>query len=350
MQSLNDILIGPQASILDAMQTIEKGSSQIVLVVDELEHLVGTVTDGDIRRGILRGRTLQDPVSTVMNANPLTSPAGQSRDAAIVLMRDKLIHQLPVVDKAGRVTGLVTLDGVLRELRQETLVVLMAGGLGTRLRPLTDATPKPLLPVGGRPLLEITIENLARQGFVNFALSVNYKADMFRAHFGSGEGMGVVIQYLQETERLGTAGALRLLPERPTAPVLMMNGDILTNLDARRLVQYHREQGAAITMCVREYEWKVPYGVVSMTNNYRVASLEEKPSRREFVNAGIYVVSPEAFEHLPPSGSIDMPTLIDKVAGANGAAAVYPLHEYWLDIGHLDDLQRAQEDLPGLFR
>ena len=298
----------------------------------------------------LRGKALQDPVSTVMNANPLTSGDGQSRDAAIVLMRDKLIHQLPVVDKDGRVVGLITLDGVLRELRQETLVVLMAGGLGTRLRPLTEATPKPLLPVGGRPLLEITIENLARQGFVNFALSVNYKAKMFRNHFGSGENLGVDIQYLQETERLGTAGALRLLPQRPTTPILMMNGDILTNLDARRLVQYHREHGAAITMCVREYEWKVPYGVVSMTNNYRVASLEEKPSRREFVNAGIYVVSPEALDHLPETGSIDMPNLIDKVGSVSGAAAVYPLHEYWLDIGHLDDLQRAQEDLPGLFR
>jgi dTDP-glucose pyrophosphorylase/predicted transcriptional regulator len=350
MQSLKEILIGPEASILDAMQTIEKGSSQIVLIADEAGRLLGTVTDGDIRRGILRGKALQDPVSTVMNANPLTSGDGQSRDAAIVLMRDKLIHQLPVVDKDGRVVGLITLDGVLRELRLETLVVLMAGGLGTRLRPLTEATPKPLLPVGGRPLLEITIENLARQGFVNFALSVNYKAEMFRNHFGSGENLGVDIQYLQETERLGTAGALRLLPQRPTTPILMMNGDILTNLDARRLVQYHREHGAAITMCVREYEWKVPYGVVSMTNNYRVASLEEKPSRREFVNAGIYVVSPEALDHLPETGSIDMPNLIDKVGSVSGAAAVYPLHEYWLDIGHLDDLQRAQEDLPGLFR
>jgi len=257
--------------------------------------------------------------------------------------------ELPVVDNERRVVGLVTLDAVLRALREETIVVLMAGGLGSRLRPLTESTPKPLLPVGGRPLLEITVDNLARQGFLRFVLSVNYKAEMFREHFGSGEKFGVDIQYVHEAEQLGTAGALRLLPERPAAPLLVMNGDILTNFNARHLVQFHREQQVVATMCVREYEWKVPYGVVSMSDNGRMQRFEEKPSRREFVNAGIYVLSPDVLDHLPGTGPIDMPTLIDRASAAAGAAAVYPLHEYWLDIGHLDDLQRAQDDFPGLF-
>jgi dTDP-glucose pyrophosphorylase/predicted transcriptional regulator len=350
MQSVKDILVKDDASILQAMQRIEKGSAQIVLVVDESERLLGTVTDGDIRRAILRGHKLEEPIAAAMNASPLTIAEGRNHDAAVAFMREKAIHQLPVIDAERRVVGLITLDAVLRSLRQDTVVVVMAGGLGSRLRPLTEATPKPLLPIGGRPLLEITVDNLARQGFSRFVLAVNYLADKFRDHFGTGAQFGVDIQYLQETERLGTAGALRLLPERPDAPLLIMNGDILTNLDARPLVRFHREQGVHATMCVREYEWKVPYGVVSMTENGRMARFEEKPSRREFVNAGIYVLSPEALDYLPPTGAIDMPTLIDRIADTNGPAAVYPLLEYWLDIGHLDDLRRAQDDLPGLFQ
>jgi dTDP-glucose pyrophosphorylase len=347
VQSVKDILISPEISILEAMQNIEKGSAQIALVVDESQCLLGTVTDGDIRRGILRGKKLEDRVSSVMNATPLTFLEGSSQDAANILMREKMIHQLPDIDTRGRVVSLITLDAVLRDLKEDTLVVLMAGGLGSRLRPLTESTPKPLLPVGGRPLLEITIDNLARQGFVRFAISVNYKAEMFEEYFGTGQKLGVEIQYLHERERLGTAGALGLLSERPEAPLLVMNGDILTNIDARRLAQFHREQGAPATMCVREYEWKLPYGVVSMSEDGRMARFEEKPSRREFVNAGIYMLSPEVLDHIPVSGAIDMPTLINQLAER---PAVYPLHEYWLDIGQLDDLQRAQDDLPGLFR
>ena len=349
MQSVKDILLTVDASIIDAMKNIERSSAQIALVIDPSQRLLGTVTDGDIRRAILRGRKLEDPISTVMNTDPLTFLEGSSQDAAVALMRERMIHQLPVVDGERRVVGLVTLDSVLRALREETIVVLMVGGLGSRLRPLTESTPKPLLPVGGRPLLEITVDNLARQGFLKFVLSVNYKAEMFREHFGSGQKFGVDIQYVHEAERLGTAGALRLLPERPAAPLLVMNGDILTNLNARHLVQFHREQQVVATMCVREYEWKVPYGVVSMSDNGRMQRFEEKPSRREFVNAGIYVLSPDVLDHLPGTGPIDMPTLIDRASAAAGAAAVYPLHEYWLDIGHLDDLQRAQDDFPGLF-
>jgi dTDP-glucose pyrophosphorylase/predicted transcriptional regulator len=342
MRNIRDILVSRDTLIITAMQHLEKGAAQIVLVVDAQDRLLGTVTDGDVRRAVLRGTGLNQPVSEAMNATPVTAQATITQEAAVALMRERSVHQLPLLD-GERVFGLITYDEALTALREQTLVMLVAGGLGSRLRPLTDNTPKPLLAIGGKPLLEITIANLARQGFARFVIAVNYKADMFRAHFASGKSLGVDISYLQEDESLGTAGALRLLPERPSAPMLVINGDVLTNLDARQLLLFHREQGVAATMCVRDYEWHIPYGVVRIDRG-RLAEFEEKPTRREFVNAGIYALSPEALDQIPPAGPLDMPDLFRRVALNIGAPAVYPLREYWIDIGHLDDLQRAQRD------
>ena len=347
---LKNILILPDLDILQALRRMEVGSAQIVLVTDTAGRLLGTVTDGDVRRAILRGVRLDSPVASIMNKSPMAIDERASQETAIALMREKVIHQLPVIDAEWRVVGLVTLDAVLRTLREDTVVVLMAGGLGSRLRPLTESTPKPLLPIGGRPLLEITVDNLVRQGFGRFLLSVNYKAEMFREHFGNGKRFGVEIDYLNETEQLGTAGALRLLPSRPDTPILVMNGDILTALDARLLLLHHRECGAPATMCVREYDWKVPYGVVKITNNQCLDSFEEKPTRRELVNAGIYVISPEAIDLIPPSGAVDMPTLFNGIRERLAPPSIYRLREYWLDIGQLDDLRRAQVELPSLFQ
>jgi dTDP-glucose pyrophosphorylase len=344
MRHLNDLVVLAETPVFQALKQIEKGAAQIALVVDAAGRLMGTLTDGDVRRGILRGVSLDAPVSSVMNCSPITIAAGTTRDEAIDLMRSRGVHQLPVLDDERHVVDLITLDDALHSVRDETMVVLMAGGLGSRLHPLTDTTPKPLLPIGGRPLLEITISNLARQGFGRFFVSINYKADMFRSHFAGVKNLGVEIDYLQEDEKLGTAGALRLLPSRPAAPLLVMNGDILTNLDARQLLLFHRQQGVQATMCVREYEWRIPFGVVQM-NDCHLAGFEEKPTRREFVNAGIYVLSPEALDLIPPSGPLDMPTLFHDVAQTMGPPAIYPLREYWLDIGHLEDLLRAQEDI-----
>jgi len=344
MREFKDIFVPLEMPILQALKHIEQGAAQIVLVVDSGEKLLGTVTDGDVRRGILKGVGLDAPVSTIMNRNPITAESGTSRDEAVAMMRSRGIHQVPVLDRERRVIDLITLDAALSVRREETIVFLVAGGLGSRLQPLTDSTPKPLLPIGGRPLLEITISNLARQGFGRFFVSINYKADMFRDRFAQGEHLGVEIGYVQEDEKLGTAGALRLLPTRPTAPMLVMNGDILTNLDARQLLLFHRQQGAQATMCVTEYEWRIPFGVVQM-NDGHLCGFEEKPTRREFVNAGIYVLSPEALDQIPPEGALDMPALFDRIARTIGPPAVYPLREYWLDIGHLDDLRRAQEDV-----
>ena len=343
MHDLKNIFVAPTLKILEAMQRLDKGAAQIVLVVDDAERLVGTITDGDMRRAVLRGTSLDMAVETIMNRNPLTAAQGIAQDAAIALMRKHTIHQLPVLDADRRVVELITLDDALRAQKNETIVVLMAGGLGSRLRPLTELTPKPLLPIGGRPLLEITIGNLARQGFGRFYLSVNYKSEMFRDHFADGRQLGVEIDYLHETEKLGTAGALRLLPQEPEDAILVMNGDILTNFDARKFVAFHRAQNTAATMCVREYEWQIPYGVVQTADN-RLIGFEEKPKRREFVSVGINILSPEALKLIPSGGALDMPTLFSTVAEKIGPPAIYTLDEYWLDIGHLEDLQRAQNE------
>ena len=344
MRDFHKILVQADTSVLDAMKKLDHGAAQIVLVVDGDGRLLGTVTDGDTRRALLRGVALDVPVSSIMNTSPQTIGADASREQAIALMRARTIHQLPVVDGAGRVMELITLDEALREARQETLVVLMAGGIGSRLRPLTETTPKPLLPIGGRPLLEITITNLARQGFGRFLISVNYKADMFREFLSDGKRLGVDIDYVEENEKLGTAGALRLLPARPTAPVMVMNGDILTNFDALQLLSFHRAHGASATLCVREYEWQIPYGVVGIENGC-LSSFHEKPTRREFISAGISMLSPEALDLIPSSGPFDMPALMQAIAATGTPPAIYPLREYWLDIGHFEDFQRAQNDI-----
>jgi dTDP-glucose pyrophosphorylase len=344
MKDFRKILVQPDVPVFEAMQRLDKGAMQIVLVIDERGKLLGTVTDGDTRRALLHGVTLDVPVSTIMNRTPHTIGSEASREQAIALMREHTIHQLPVVDATGLVVELITLDEALSGAQQKLLVVLMAGGLGSRLRPLTETTPKPLLPIGGRPLLEITITNLARQGFSHFLISVNYKANMFRDSLADGKRLGVNIDYIEENERLGTAGALRLLPARPTEPILVMNGDILTNFDGQQLLSFHRAHGGIATLCVREYQWQIPYGVVQIEDG-RLASFHEKPTRRELVSAGINMLSPEALDLIPPSGAFDMPALMEAAATAGSPPAIYPLREYWLDIGYLEDLQQAQNDI-----
>jgi len=340
-KELHSILVAPETSILDAVKAIESGALQIALVVDGGRRLVGTVTDGDVRRGLLRGVGMEQPVSQVMNAKPHTVPDRTSRDDVLALMRQLSINQVPVVDAAGRVLRLEWLGRLIQTPSEETWVVLMAGGLGARLRPLTEAVPKPLLPVGGRPLLETTVRNLASQGYRRIFLSVNYMAQQFRDHFGDGSAFGAEIVYLDETKPLGTAGSLSLLPERPKGPMIVMNGDLLTSVNFGQLVSFHREQAAIASMCVREYSFQVPYGVVR-TEGTRLLGITEKPHQTYFVNAGIYVVSPEALDLIPADARFDMSQLFDRVIAAGFEAAAFPLREYWVDIGRFDDLERAR--------
>jgi len=342
MNAWQQLLIAPTTTIRDTISRIDAGNAQIVLVTDERGVLVGTVTDGDVRRGLLRGLTLTDSVAEIMNKAPTTAGRAEERSAILALMKRKLIHQIPLVDEEGRVAGLETLDELLLPGRRDTPVVLLAGGLGMRLRPLTAEVPKPMLRIGEKPILESILTSLIEYGFWKFFFAVNYRADIIEGHFGDGAKWDVEINYLHETEKLGTAGPLSMLPELGSGPVLAMNADILTRVNFAHLLDFHRATAAAATVCVREHRYTIPYGVVKMSDSL-LTLIEEKPVHRTMVSAGIYVLEQEALQLLPKGGHYDMPTLLQNLVDRGLRTAGFPIHEYWLDIGHLEDLKRAHE-------
>ena len=341
MTNWKDIAVSPETSLRDTIARIDASGIQVALVVDADGRLAGLITDGNVRRAILAGKSLGVPVSEVMNRRPQVVPVSTTRDEMLSLMRCTMHHQLPLIDNDGRVVGLATLDELIGAVERPNWVVLMAGGLGTRLQPLTDECPKPLLAVGGKPILETILESFAEQGFKRIFLSVNFKAEMIRNHFGAGDRWGVQVEYLHESTRLGTAGALSLLPEKPSAPIVVMNGDLITRTNFENLLQFHIAQGATATMAVREYDFQVPYGVVRL-DGARIEAIEEKPVQKFFVNAGIYALSPDALDHLPAETFFDMPTLFEHLITAGKSTAAFPLREYWLDIGRLEEFERAQ--------
>ena len=348
MSSWNEVLVSLQTSIKEAIRILDQSSKQIVLVVDDGQRLLGTVTDGDIRRGILKGVSLTDAVSQIMNPEPTAARVDEGRDSILAAMQRKQLHHIPLVDENRCVVGLETLDELIQSRTRPNRVILMAGGLGSRLRPLTDDCPKPMLKVGNKPLLETILDNFIEYGFRHFYISVNYMGDVVKSYFGDGSRWGVEISYLQEDQKLGTAGALSLLPEKPVETLLVMNGDLLTKVNFSQLLDFHASHRSTGTMCVREYDFQVPYGVVKL-NGHRIISIDEKPIQRFFVNAGIYVLEPAALDLIPANAYFDMPTLFEKLIGAQKETAVFPIREYWLDIGQLADYDRANGEFKQVF-
>jgi dTDP-glucose pyrophosphorylase len=345
MTQWQSTLLHHSASIAEAIRIIDESSKQICLVTDPGGRLLGTVTDGDIRRAILRSHTLDLPVDRIMNRSPITGRPDDDRAALLAKMAAHRVHQLPIVGADGRVLGLAVVDEMMKEERRlDNWVVLMAGGLGMRLRPLTEDTPKPLLKVGNRPLLEIALEELVRQGFCRFYVSVNYLGSKIMEALGDGRRWGVEIRYLEELSRMGTAGALSLIPEPPTKPVMVMNGDLLTKLSLTSLLDYHIQHGAAATIAVRDYEFQVPYGVVRV-DSQRIVSIDEKPRQHFFVNAGIYVLDPEIIASIPKDSVSDMPDIINGLIRNGMSTAAFPIREYWLDIGRMNDYDQANRDI-----
>lgn len=348
MKNWQKTLITPQMTLRDALVAIDEATSQIAMVVDEHGRLLGTLTDGDARRGLLRDLTLTDPVSKVMHLNPTCARVTDSRHSVIKLMREKGLHQIPLVDAEGVVVGLEVVDDFLVTRTRENWVVIMAGGLGTRLKELTENTPKPMLPVGSKPLLETIVLNYASQGFRKFYMAVNYKAEQIEAHFGDGSKLGVEIRYLHERERMGTAGGLSLLPDAPDAPFIVTNADLLTNQDFGDLVERHIKAGVDATMAVRSYEMQVPFGVVQADNG-RIQAIVEKPIQRFTVSAGIYVLSPQVLPLIPRNCFFDMPSLFDEMFRVGMQARCHSIDGYWLDIGRLDDYKQANVDFAKVF-
>ena len=341
------VVVETSTSIKNVLKVIDKEALRVALVVDN-NKLVGMVTDGDVRRGILKGIDLADSVNKIMNNTPLIANINLSTTELKKLMQQRQILSLPLVDDEGSLVGLKTLYDTLTIEKRNNPVFIMAGGFGTRLRPLTDHCPKPMLEVGGKPMLETLINNFKSHGFYKFYISTHYLPEVIKNHFRDGSDFGIEITYIHEEKPLGTGGALSLLPKTlPKEPLIMINGDILTNVDFAKVLDFHVKQKSDATMCVRDYEIKVPFGVIE-GDGYQITEIVEKPTYRYFVNAGIYIISNDIIASLPNNEYLDMPTLFEIKQQAGFEIFKFPIHEYWLDVGRHDDFQKAQLDIVSL--
>lgn len=347
MQNKN-ILIMPNSTIQEALKIIDKGAIRIAIVIDGNEKVIGTLSDGDIRRGLLNGLSLESSIENIYFKEPMLANINESKELIVQKAISKKLYQIPIIDNDGRLVKIADLASLIKTKTRQNRVVIMAGGLGTRLRPLTENIPKPLLKVGNKPILETIIENFAKYGFINIIISVNYKADMIKEYFGDGSNFGVNIEYVEETKRLGTAGALSLITNRPQEPFFVMNADLLTNVNFENLLDFHTFENSVATMCVREYDYQVPYGVIE-TEGSNIVSIKEKPLHKFFVNAGIYILSPQVYEQIPQNEFYDMPTLFEDIIENSLKTVSFPIHEYWLDIGRMSDFEQAQNEYFGIF-
>ncbi len=334
-------LLSANSTIEQAIRSLDESKAQIALVVSEDGILLGTITDGDIRRGLLRGLDMHSPIDSVIHREAMVVPPQMSCDMVLHLMQANVINALPVVDESRRVVGLHLLNELLTPVLRPNMMVIMAGGQGARLRPHTENCPKPLLPVGGKPMLEHIIERAKAKGFRHFVLAIHYLGHMIEDHFGDGSRWQVQIDYLREESPLGTAGALSLLNPRPDTPFVVSNGDVLTDIRYDELLDFHCRHGAAATMAVRLHEWQHPFGVVC-TKGVDIIGFEEKPIARSHINAGIYVLEPGVLDFIITGSHCDMPTLFSRLQEEGARTIVYPMHEPWLDVGHVDDFEQAQ--------
>lgn len=334
-------LLTNSATLQEAISNLDKVAIKIVLVVDGTGRLEGTISDGDIRRGLLRGLDMSSPITTVIHRNPFVVPPNMARETIMQLMLANKIQQIPVVDENRQVTGLHLWEQITTQQPKPNAMVIMAGGKGTRLRPHTEHCPKPMLPVGGKPMLEHIIERAMTNGFSHFILAIHYLGHMVEDYFGDGAKMNARIEYIRENSPLGTAGALGLLAHPPEAPFIVTNGDVLTDINYGELLDFHIRHQAAATMAVRTHEWQHPFGVVQI-QGLDIVGFEEKPIARSHINAGIYVLSPESLNVLNTNESCDMPTLFERLQASKQRTVAYPMHEPWLDVGRPSDYETAQ--------
>ena len=349
MKDLSKIFLKTSDSLESAIKVLHVGGLQIALVIDSKGKLLGTITDGDIRRALIEHRGMDCLVEEVMNKSPTTALSSDSSDVIMSRMKDRDLLHIPIIDEDGFLVGLETLQHLTYAKKYDNPEFLMAGGFGTRLHPLTEDTPKPLLNVGNRPILETILSRFIKAGFHNFFISTHYKAEKVQAHFGDGSAWGVKIEYVNEEKPLGTAGSIGLLPKNlPKLPILMMNGDVLTKVNFEHLLTFHQEQKGIATMCIREYDVQIPFGVVNVKQQ-QAKSIVEKPIEKYFVNAGIYVLEPELVNKVNPDTPIDMPNLLEKQIKEGKSVSIFPIHEYWLDIGHMKEFESAHDSFTNGF-
>ncbi len=348
MKNYKNILLKPTSTIKEALKIIDSGAMKLALVVDGNEKLLGTLTDGDIRRGLLNDLSLDSSIETIIFKTPTVCNIEDTRDKIFEIAIAKKLYQIPIVDKYGKLVGIEEINELLKPKTKTNKVVLMVGGLGTRLRPLTEHTPKPMLKVGNKPILETIILNFKKYGFINIILSVSYKSEIIEKYFGDGSNFGVNIEYIHEEKRMGTAGALSLIKNRLNEAFFVMNGDLLTNINFENMMNYHIENSSIATMGVREYDFQVPYGVVNI-NNGNILSIEEKPIHNFFVSGGVYVLDSKILDFIPNNEFYDMPTLFEKIIEKNLKSISFPIHEYWLDIGRIEEFEKANNEFHEVF-
>mgnify|MGYP001227741533 CR=1 FL=1 len=337
------VIMPVNSNLAEVVQNLEEYTVKIVLIVNKLGVLKGTICDGDIRRGLLRGLDMESGIDTVIQYDALLVPPDMERQLVMQLMEANKIKQVPIVDEKHQIIGLYLWDDISKNSTRPNLMVIMAGGMGTRLRPETEKIPKPLLNVANKPMLEHIIERAKLEGFKRFIISVYYLGNMIEEYFGNGEALGVEIDYLREDAPLGTAGALSLLNPFPDRPFVVTNGDVITDIRYGEMIDFHSRYSASVTMAVRVYELKHPFGVVK-TEGVDIVGFEEKPIARSHINAGVYVLSSDALNVLDKNSHCDMPTLIERLQLENKRTIAYPMHEPWLDVGRPDDLKKANID------
>ena len=348
MDDWRKVLLTPKDSLERTIKVLHEGGCRIALVADKFGMLLGTVTDGDIRRALINQLTMESPVSLIMNGNPITVDDKINNKEILSLMSDQSLLHMPIIDKDGILCGLETLQHLIESPICDNPIFLMAGGFGTRLHPLTKDTPKPLLKVGNKPILEMIIEQFINYGFHNFYISTHFKSEQIRDYFKDGELHNISIKYVHEDSPLGTAGSLGLLPDDlPDLPIIVMNGDLLTKVDFKNLFNFHCEHNSEATMCVREYDFQVPYGVVEI-DNYNIKEIKEKPVHRFFVNAGIYVLNRSLINKVDGKSCLDMTDFLEKELN-NGGVNAFPIHEYWLDIGQMEEYEKANREFSTVF-
>lgn len=344
---LDSFCIGLGKTIGEAAALMDRNALRIVLVVDHERRLAGTVTDGDMRRALLAHLDMSQSVTVLLErkagsqyARPITALVEADRNTYLRLLQQHNLLHLPILDEKQRVVGLVTLDEFVPSQVLRLQAVIMAGGRGTRLHPLTEHMPKPMLPVGDRPLLEIIIEQLRNSGIKRVNVTTHHNGEKIAEHFGDGRDFGVELTYVAEDRPLGTAGGLGLL-EPPKETILVMNGDILTQLNFQAMLAFHRAQGADLTVAVRRYDTQIPFGVIEC-EGAAVRRLTEKPLLSFFVNAGIYLLEPIVYRYLPSGEPCDMTDLIQRLLDHGRPVVSFPIREYWLDIGQPADYEQAQ--------
>ena len=334
-------LVSPSASIQSVIKNLEASSLQIVLVADDTHKLLGTITDGDIRRALLRGLNLDSSIIPVMQSDPLVCKPEMGRDIVMQLMRTHKLRQLPIIDSTGIVVGLHLWDDIFSPPARDNTVVIMAGGFGKRLLPHTENCPKPMLPVAGRPILEHILLRAISDGFRNYVISLHYLGEKITDYFGDGSQWGVNIKYVHEQTPLGTAGALSLIEPQPQSPIIVTNGDLLSEIRYADMLDFHHIHHAMATMAVRPYTWQHPFGVVKISDA-KILGIEEKPVYKSHVNAGVYVLSPQVLLHLDRGKACDMPTLFERLRESNHITVAFPMHEEWMDVGRPEDLDHAR--------